>query len=261
MLFLRNTPVDVLRYLPDFLAEDKSFKHVQDGLSKEHEKLRLRLDKLADQLFIPTADEDGISSWERVIGLIPRADADLEARRRAVLLWLQSNQVSTVEFMTRLAARYYPAGSDVKIVEHNSEYCFDIETNNLPVDAYGLVDAIEMYKPAHLGYGLHSEIAIDSTIYIGAGLIHNKSYNIYQDMGCGGLIAGYVGIGSANAMAKHYEVIPALSHKPILQCTMDIGAHSTTNKQIHIMPKISGGAIHIEVAMGSAQQVHKNMRS
>lgn len=261
MLFLRNTPVDVLRYLPDFLAEDKSFKHVQDGLSKEHEQLRLRLAKLADQLFIPTAGEEGISSWERVIGLIPRADADLEARRRAVLLWLQPNQVSTVEFMTRLAARYFPAGSDVKIVEHNSEYCFDIETNNLPVDAYGLVDAIEMYKPAHLGYCLHSEIAVDSTIYIGAGCIHNKSYNIYQDMGCGGLIAGYVGIGSANAMAKHYEVIPALSHKPILQCTMGIGAHSTTNKQIHIMPKISGGAIHIEVAMGSAQQVHKNMRS
>ena len=74
MLFLRNTPVDVLRYLPDFLAEDKSFKHVQDGLSKEHEQLRLRLAKLADQLFIPTAGEEGISSWERVIGLIPRAD-------------------------------------------------------------------------------------------------------------------------------------------------------------------------------------------
>ena len=113
MLFLRNTPVDVLRYLPDFLAEDKSFKAVQEGLSREHEKLRLRLDKLADQLFIPTADEDGISSWERVIGLIPRADADLEARRRAVLLWLQSNQVSTVDFMRRLAARYYPADANV----------------------------------------------------------------------------------------------------------------------------------------------------
>ena len=52
MLFLRNTPVDVLRYLPDFLAEDKSFKHVQDGLSKEHEQLRLRLTSC---LFLPPA--------------------------------------------------------------------------------------------------------------------------------------------------------------------------------------------------------------
>ena len=261
MTLIRNGPVDILRYLPDFLASDNKFKLLHDCESREHERMRLALNELFEQFFIPISGEKGIKKWEQLIGIIPKKNADIETRRRAVMLWLQSNQVSTVEFMTRLAARYFPAGSDVKIVEHNSEYCFDIETNNLPVDAYGLVDAIEMYKPAHLGYGLHSEIAIDSTIYIGAGLIHNKSYNIYQDMGCGGLIAGYVGIGSANTMAKHYEVIPVLSHKPILQCTMGIGAHSTTNKQIHIMPKHSGGAIHIEVAIGSAQQVHKNIRS
>ena len=213
------------------------------------------------QFFILTAGEKGIAKWEELIGIIPKKDADIESRRRAVMLWLQSNQVSTVEFMTRLAARYYPANSDVKLIEHNSEYYFDIETNNLPIDAYGLVEAIELYKPAHLGWGLHSEIAVDSTIYMGAACIHNKDYAIYQEVGRGGLIAGNITIGSANAMVKHYEVIPTLSHKPILECAMSIGTHSTTNKQIHIMPKSSGGAIRIEVAMGSAQQVHKNMRS
>ena len=174
MLFLRNTPVDVLRYLPDFLAEDKSFKHVQDGLSKEHEQLRLRLAKLADQLFIPTAGEEGISSWERVIGLIPRADEGLEARRRAVLLWLQSNQVSTVEFMRRLAARYYPADANVQIEEHNEEYYFRILADGFPVDYKGLWQAVEMYKPAHLGYGLHVEIKHDFPMYIGAKAIIHK---------------------------------------------------------------------------------------
>ena len=167
MLFLRNTPVDVLRYLPDFLAEDKSFKHVQDGLSKEHEQLRLRLAKLADQLFIPTAGEEGISSWERVIGLIPRADADLEARRRAVLLWLQSNQVSTVEFMRRLAARYYPPGTDVTIKEHNSEYYFELEGSRMPIDCGGLFDALEMYKPAHLGMLISFVLNGGTNLYMG----------------------------------------------------------------------------------------------
>lgn len=167
MLFLRNTPVDVLRYLPDFLAEDKSFKHVQDGLSKEHEQLRLRLVKLADQLFIPTAGEEGISSWERVIGLIPRADEGLEARRRAVLLWLQSNQVSTVEFMRRLAARYYPPGTDVTIKEHNSEYYFELEGSRMPIDCGGLFDALEMYKPAHLGMLISFVLNGGTNLYMG----------------------------------------------------------------------------------------------
>lgn len=167
MLFLRNTPVDVLRYLPDFLAEDKTFKAVQEGLSREHEKLRLRLDKLADQLFIPTAGEEGISSWERVIGLIPRADADLEARRRAVLLWLQSNQVSTVEFMRGLAARYYPPGTDVTIKEHNSEYYFELEGSRMPIDCGGLFDALEMYKPAHLGMLISFVLNGGTNLYMG----------------------------------------------------------------------------------------------
>lgn len=261
MTLIRNETVDILRYLPDFLAKDSRFKLLHDCESKEHERMRLALIDLFAQFFILTAGEKGIAKWEELIGIIPKKDADIESRRRAVMLWLQSNQVSTVEFMTRLAARYYPANSDVKLIEHNSEYYFDIETNNLPIDAYGLVEAIELYKPAHLGWGLHSEIAVDSTIYMGAACIHNKDYAIYQEVGRGGLIAGNITIGSANAMVKHYEVIPTLSHKPILECAMSIGTHSTTNKQIHIMPKSSGGAIRIEVAMGSAQQVHKNMRS
>ena len=157
----------MLRYLPDFLAEDKAFKNVQDGLSKEHERLRLRLAKLADQLFIPTAGEEGISSWERVIGLIPRADADLEARRRAVLLWLQSNQVSTVEFMRRLAARYYPPGTEVTIKEHNSEYYFELEGSRMPIDCDGLFDALEMYKPAHLGMLISFVMNGGTNLYMG----------------------------------------------------------------------------------------------
>lgn len=152
MLFLRDTPVDVLRYLPDFLAEDMAFKNVQDGLSKEHEQFRLRLAKLADQLFIPTAGEIGISSWERVIGLIPKVDAGLEARRRAVLLWLQANSVSTKEFMLNLIKRYYAKEASVKLDEHNEEYYFSITSNKFPDDLQGLTAAIEMYKPAHLGY-------------------------------------------------------------------------------------------------------------
>lgn len=176
MLFLRNTPVDVLRYLPDFLAEDKSFKTVQEGLSREHEKLRLRLDKLADQLFIPTAGEEGISSWERVIGLIPRADEGLEARRRAVLLWLQSNQVSTVEFMRRLAARYYPDDANVQIEEHNEGDYFRILAESFAMDYRGLLDAMEIYKPAHLGLEIHSNIDTSAAIYFGSV---TGSYNVY----------------------------------------------------------------------------------
>lgn len=174
MALIRNGPVDILRYLPDFLAKDKNFKLLHDCESREHERLRLALNDLFTQFFIPIAGERGIEKWEKIIGLIPRADADLEARRRAVLLWLQSNQVSTVEFMRRLAARYYPADANVQIEEHNEEYYFRILADGFPVDYKGLWQAVEMYKPAHLGYGLHVEIKHDFPMYIGAKAIIHK---------------------------------------------------------------------------------------
>lgn len=178
MLFLRDTPVNVMRYLPDFLSSDKTFKAVQDGLSKEHEKLRLTLDDFSNQLFIETATEPGLSRWEEIIGLIPKPGADFEARRRSILLWLQSNQTSTVPFMQRLAARYYPAGSDVRIIEHNSEYYFDIETDSLPIDYDGLFDAMDIYKPAHLGMNLSFVLTEQLDLFMGTLLQGNEYSSI-----------------------------------------------------------------------------------
>ena len=176
MALIRNGPVDILRYLPDFLAKDKNFKLLHDCESREHERLRLALNDLFTQFFIPIAGEKGIEKWEKIIGLIPRADADLEARRRAVLLWLQSNQVSTVDFMRRLAARYYPADSNVQIEEHNEGYYFRILAESFAMDYRGLLDAMEIYKPAHLGLEIHSNIDTSAAIYFGSV---TGSYNVY----------------------------------------------------------------------------------
>lgn len=178
MTLIRNGPVDILRYLPDFLANDNKFKLLHDCESREHERMRLALNELFEQFFIPIAGEKGIEKWEQLIGIISKKNADIEARRRAVMLWLQSNQVSTVEFMTRLAARYYPAGSDVKIIEHNSEYYFDIETDSLPIDYDGLFDAMDIYKPAHLGMNLSFVLTEQLYLFMGTLLQGNEYSSI-----------------------------------------------------------------------------------
>ena len=275
MLFLRNTPVDVLRYLPDFLAEDKSFKHVQDGLSKEHEQLRLRLAKLADQLFIPTAGEEGISSWERVIGLIPRADEGLEARRRAVLLWLQSNQVSTVEFMRRLAARYYPDDANVQIEEHNEEYYFRILAESFATDYRGLLDAMEIYKPAHLGMEIHSNIDTSAAIYFGSV---TGSYNVYTiapamaadtDLYAGVMLAAGVSKNAAYDVAPRKAANQDVASKFIIGAgfsavrSIDVFQHRAGNilrKRIDVPPVIAQDAEDVScVQIGAMNGYTKNV--
>lgn len=172
MLFLRNTPVNVLRYLPDFLAEDKIFKTVQDTLSWEHERLRLILAELGDQLFVKTAGEMGISSWERVIGLIPQQGENLEARRQEVLFWLQNPESVTELFLTNLINRYV-ADEAASIVDIPAEYRIEILYHGGQVTDYaGLQKAIRTYIPAHIGWKL-----ITYTV----GMIYLHAAGVVQD--------------------------------------------------------------------------------
>ncbi len=236
MLFLRNSPVNVLRYLPDFLAEDKAFKKVQDGLSREHEKLRLVLDELSNQLFIQTATQQGIESWERVIGLIPRAGDDLEARRRAILLWLQSNQVSTVEFMRLLSARYYPDDADVSIKEYNEEYRFSIIAKSLADDWYGLLGAVEMYKPAHLAMDIYSSIDLNASLWLGIAIGTCRQYHIMQEFAGDETVRVDISKAVAVGLAKHQAATPRAVADEDIHARVLVATASGLQYQKTVMP-------------------------
>lgn len=150
MIFLRNVPVNLKRYLPKFLAEDPIMDNLLDVHSKEQEKQRLLLDDISNQWFVNTATW-GLAEWERLLQIIPRRGATYEERRRSVLLRLQIKQTSTLDFMGKLVARYLDYGK-AYIEEHNSEYWFRVCMEGCLIDKPGLIEALELYKPAHLNY-------------------------------------------------------------------------------------------------------------
>lgn len=156
MLYLRNQPVDIARYLPPFLQSDKRFQSLLQACSTEHEKYRLFLDELSNQFYVETATW-GLSDWERILALKPAPSDSYEQRRNRILLYLQSRQTSTVDFLSRLSSRYVYGGS-AKIVERNEQNAFyvriDGDIKGLRVDRYGMHEGIDLYKPAHLAYSI-----------------------------------------------------------------------------------------------------------
>ena len=157
MLFLRNQPADLSRYLPKFLLSDANFKAVLNACTYEHEKYRLLLDDLSNQFYVDTATW-GLADWERILALKPSPTDDYEKRRKRILLYLQSHQISTVEYLEKLADRYITNGT-THITEHNRDSFFNIfidnaDLKNLRVDRAGLHEAMDLYKPAHLDYRL-----------------------------------------------------------------------------------------------------------
>lgn len=148
-MLIRNNEVNILRYLPNFLSKDKTFKSVGNICSNEHEILRILVNELSEQMFVKTATW-GLDEWERVLDI--KKQGDYEARRKKILLKLQSNQTSTLEFMTNVAKRYFNAKTRLYINEENLKNSFKIIADNISYDYDGLIEAIEMYKPAHLAY-------------------------------------------------------------------------------------------------------------
>lgn len=160
-----------------------------------------------------------------------------------MLLWLQSNQVSTVEFMRRLAARYYPADANVQIEEHNEEYYFRILAESFATDYRGLLDAMEIYKPAHLGMEIHSNIDTSAAIYFGSV---TGSYNVYTiapamaadtDLYAGVMLAAVV---SKNAA---YDVAPRKAANQDVASKFIIGAGFSAVRSIDVFQHRAGNEV------------------
>lgn len=197
-LFLREDPVRLARYLPQFLQTDPSFRDALENCGTEHELLRLVLQDIAQQFFVETASW-GLSSWESELGLAPRPDSGYEERRRAVLLKIQSRQTSTVVFMERLASYFFPDGAKVEIEERNGQNAFHVICDALSSDCEGLVAAIEEYKPAHLVFALDYLMEQETEVYAAGYVseyeivdIQSSTEVIYQVDGLPLYVGGHV---------------------------------------------------------------------
>ena len=152
MGWLRDEKVDISKYLPEFVRGDPVLGQTLAIESKEHERQRLEIRGLLAQAFIETATW-GLADWERILDLKPDAGDNYEQRRNRILLKLQGWQVSTLDFMARLCARY-TVDKAAEIEEHNEENRFRVYLHGGTSDLPGLREALETYKPAHLGYDI-----------------------------------------------------------------------------------------------------------
>ena len=71
--FIRWKEVDILTYLPLFIAKDLEFKAMSDADSREHERIRLLLIELLKQDNIQSATY-ALDKWEEFVGITTKND-------------------------------------------------------------------------------------------------------------------------------------------------------------------------------------------
>lgn len=148
--WMRQAAINILRYLPEFLAKDKTFKATNDADSREHNTIRIDLQELLDQFFIISSTY-GLADWENLVGIETDPTLDLDARRQAVMAKLQNPESVTVAFLEKLINQYI-ADKSGTVTDHPETYSADF---NVPLlnkeDMAGMTRDVRIYIPAHIG--------------------------------------------------------------------------------------------------------------
>lgn len=96
--------VDLVSYLPPFLAE---YREIREALAAEDPEFQIfweAVNRALCNVFIATADEYGISRFEKMLGLLPSREDPLEVRRTAVLLKFNANNKYTIRILRKVIA-------------------------------------------------------------------------------------------------------------------------------------------------------------
>lgn len=166
--WLRLNKVNILQYLPAFLSKDDVFRVVNNADSKEHDKLRLGMQDLFDNINVDTATW-GLDMWEDLLQIKPSDKFNYMLRRKNILSRLRSVSSVTLKFMQQVVDNYTVNGTS-KVVDRPHDYMIDIHVQDGKVLSFvDLIKAIRIWIPAHIGWQFIALSSIEGSIYgIGA---------------------------------------------------------------------------------------------
>lgn len=133
---IRPGDVDVIQYFPAHIAKVTEFQQIAGAYDEE---LRLSWDQIGMALanmFISTANSQGLSYFEDLLGIVPDPSSTLEGRRAGVLrLWRMRQTVYTLPVFLQLVKDLYGNVQYNKFfIENNRLYVKNIGPNDFVVD-------------------------------------------------------------------------------------------------------------------------------
>ena len=231
--FLRLEKVNVMRYLPKFLAGDMSFKDVQDTLSKEHERYRLLLPEIAKQFFIETATW-GLPSWEEVYQTNPPYDASIDLRRTLVKAKMLGRQPATKRRI-ELLVNTFTKGGDAYVEEDVAPGSFRLHFPSVILWQEQMEEALETAVPAHLMYDLHFEKdKADAVLYYASAPTIHTTCEIHPAEITNATAEVRQYIGAAVSTHTAYEVYPVTVQDAAIGSTLYAGGIGSIYKSIEV---------------------------
>ena len=162
--------VDLLNYWMPVLRQIKELREIAKAEEPEIRYLLDACERALNNFFISTADERGISQFEKMLGISSNEEADLETRRLSVLTLWASNEVYTEGWLFNKLASLCGGGDKVSIIPHYEEYSMDISVEcGVRGIAEILISLLSDTLPCNLLYTLktYTKAQETSSLFVG----------------------------------------------------------------------------------------------
>lgn len=111
--------VDIKDYLPPVITDTLEFRAIADAENPEFNYLWEKMYGLVDEYFVATATEYGVSRMEKVLNIVPLANATLE-ERKAKIVWKRNLRIPyTMAFLKNIIISM--VGEENQIIELDND--------------------------------------------------------------------------------------------------------------------------------------------
>lgn len=165
--------VDLIKYLPLFVAE---YEEIQEITETENPEFRLairKVDQAKENQFIISADEEGISRFEKLLGIRSKEQASLEDRRKEILARWNDVSVYTYKGLILRLNELLGVGN-YEIYPRFDDYELELEYRNKA----GFESYIREIIPANIA--LSTQLAIVSESKFASAFISGEEIVISQ---------------------------------------------------------------------------------
>lgn len=186
--------VDLISYLPPFMQTYKEPVAALEAENPEFYIIWSAADKVLRNRFISTADEYGLSRFEKLLGIYPSEEDTVESRRsRVQARWFNSIPYTLKALIAKLVTLC--GNSDFTIVKGYQNYRIEILTN---LELFGQVEELERMidsmLPCNMVVISENEIqcGVDGFALVGGGVCSVEHFFITNDSKETAVVSGSV---------------------------------------------------------------------
>lgn len=174
---------DLKSYQPDYYRGVREMDAILETEGVELEEYENCRDTTRDNLYIDTADSDGLSRFESIFGIIPPPSSTLDERRSVLKQFLRGVEKLSGTSIENVALAYTNGDTDVTFDGSTSTIVVEF-TNvvGIPPNVTALQDYLNERKPAHLDieyiflYNTHAVLGQYTHAYLD-GFTHQQLFD------------------------------------------------------------------------------------